>query len=106
MVVARVGRAGINRHITQLYAGRQIPTRREQVNRRVLSPQREPAITLIFWCVWQGHPARIAITGHHQVTKSEEHTSELPSLMRIPYAVFCLKNKIDYHKSSANQSTY
>src|SRR3546814_776335 len=23
--------------------------------------------------------------------KSEEHTSELPSLMRIPYAVFCLK---------------
>src|SRR3546814_9663749 len=24
---------------------------------------------------------------------SEEHTSELPSLMRIPYAVFCLKKK-------------
>src|SRR3546814_4765670 len=24
---------------------------------------------------------------------SEEHTSELPSLMRISYAVFCLKNK-------------
>src|SRR3546814_3544766 len=26
--------------------------------------------------------------------RSEEHTSELPSLMRISYAVFCLKNKI------------
>src|SRR3546814_3628722 len=26
-------------------------------------------------------------------TRSEEHTSELPSLMRISYAVFCLKNK-------------
>src|SRR3546814_3597170 len=26
-------------------------------------------------------------------TRSEEHTSELQSLMRIPYAVFCLKNK-------------
>src|SRR3546814_9692487 len=25
--------------------------------------------------------------------KSEEHTSELPSLMRIPYAVFCLNKK-------------
>src|SRR3546814_2556544 len=25
--------------------------------------------------------------------RSEEHTSELPSLMRIPYAVFCLKKK-------------
>src|SRR3546814_10765277 len=27
------------------------------------------------------------------VTKSEEHTSELQSLMRISYAVFCLKKK-------------
>src|SRR3546814_3022252 len=29
--------------------------------------------------------------------RSEEHTSELPSLMRNSYAVFCLKNK---HKHS------
>src|SRR3546814_4623958 len=27
------------------------------------------------------------------VPRSEEHTSELQSLMRIPYAVFCLKKK-------------
>src|SRR3546814_5538868 len=27
------------------------------------------------------------------VLRSEEHTSELQSLMRISYAVFCLKNK-------------
>src|SRR3546814_4765837 len=27
------------------------------------------------------------------VERSEEHTSELQSLMRISYAVFCLKNK-------------
>src|SRR3546814_10253983 len=27
-------------------------------------------------------------------TRSEEHTSELQSLMRISYAVFCLKTKI------------
>src|SRR3546814_3967181 len=27
------------------------------------------------------------------VTRSEEHTSELQSLMRISYAVFCLKKK-------------
>src|SRR3546814_7668192 len=26
----------------------------------------------------------------HRVVRSEEHTSELPSLMRISYAVFCL----------------
>src|SRR3546814_10352727 len=28
-----------------------------------------------------------------QETRSEEHTSELQSLMRISYAVFCLKKK-------------
>src|SRR3546814_8613846 len=28
--------------------------------------------------------------------RSEEHTSELQSLMRISYAVFCLKKKITY----------
>src|SRR3546814_7051052 len=29
----------------------------------------------------------------HAVGRSEEHTSELQSLMRISYAVFCLKKK-------------
>src|SRR3546814_6605197 len=32
--------------------------------------------------------------------RSEEHTSELKSLMRISYAVFCLKKK-QKHKTSA-----
>src|SRR3546814_1794283 len=31
------------------------------------------------------------------MTRSEEHTSELPSLMRISYAVFCLKKKKKTH---------
>src|SRR3546814_8884020 len=31
------------------------------------------------------------------VTRSEEHTSELQSLMRISYAVFCLKKKNTYN---------
>src|SRR3546814_6273666 len=31
-------------------------------------------------------------------TRSEEHTSELQSLMRISYAVFCLKKKIINNK--------
>src|SRR3546814_7929320 len=30
-------------------------------------------------------------------TRSEEHTSELQSLMRISYAVFCLKKKTKQH---------
>src|SRR3546814_5333383 len=35
----------------------------------------------------------LAIMAHtpHRLPRSEEHTSELQSLMRISYAVFCLK---------------
>src|SRR3546814_12622863 len=35
--------------------------------------------------------------GHDDDHRSEEHTSELQSLMRISYAVFCLKKKIIYN---------
>src|SRR3546814_3817665 len=34
----------------------------------------------------------------HFPFRSEEHTSELQSLMRISYAVFCLKKKKQYKK--------
>src|SRR3546814_10868379 len=33
-------------------------------------------------------------------TRSEEHTSELQSLMRISYAVFCLNKKINKKKNT------
>src|SRR3546814_6246115 len=36
------------------------------------------------------HQHAVAAAGRH-LDRSEEHTSELQSLMRIPYAVFCLK---------------
>src|SRR3546814_8697131 len=35
--------------------------------------------------------------------RSEEHTSELQSLMRISYAVFCLKQKTTRRKTHNNQ---
>src|SRR3546814_4783750 len=38
-------------------------------------------------------PERLARQGKAGAIKSEEHTSELQSLMRISYAVFCLKKK-------------
>src|SRR3546814_4383190 len=51
--------------------------------------------------------ARVIATrdlGAHQLAqhaqRSEEHTSELQSLMRISYAVFCLKKK--KHKTTPN----
>src|SRR3546814_10558201 len=46
-----------------------------------------------------GGPVRRCIGGNHlffdffHLGRSEEHTSELQSLMRISYAVFCLKKK-------------
>src|SRR3546814_3321943 len=36
---------------------------------------------------------------HYGKTRSEEHTSELQSLMRISYAVFCLKTKNQHNLS-------
>src|SRR3546814_5725154 len=48
-------------------------------------------------CPTRTSPARI---------RSEEHTSELQSLMRISYAVFCLKNKNNqYHTLNTNNET-
>src|SRR3546814_15007481 len=44
--------------------------------------------------------------------RSEEHTSELQSLMRISYAVFCLKKKTNtthsytHHQAQVSQQTY
>src|SRR3546814_5450376 len=40
---------------------------------------------------WKRLPTRL--TPVSASTRSEEHTSELQSLMRISYAVFCLKKK-------------
>src|SRR3546814_8761664 len=51
--------------------------------------------------IWH-HLRNRALMGHkfrrqYPVGRSEEHTSELQSLMRISYAVFCLKKKNNNH---------
>src|SRR3546814_6885147 len=54
-----------------------------------------------------GHVDRLEERQH---ARSEEHTSELQSLMRISYAVFCLKKKkqtpINYEIKSALHNTH
>src|SRR3546814_10142706 len=52
----------------------------------------------------RGEPPDIDVDFEHerreevmQYVRSEEHTSELQSLMRISYAVFCLKKKTQLH---------
>src|SRR3546814_7452323 len=43
----------------------------------------------IFWT--EGYSSKAS--AQNAIDRSEEHTSELQSLMRISYAVFCLKTK-------------
>src|SRR3546814_7541723 len=42
---------------------------------------------------------------HRKESRSEEHTSELQSLMRITYAVFCLKKNNKQHRMTQETST-
>src|SRR3546814_2106249 len=50
-------------------------------------------------CAWRHDETKVSSdtfppsSRHDHKTRSEEHTSELQSLMRISYAVFCLKKK-------------
>src|SRR3546814_3047792 len=53
---------------------------RADVDLRKVRPM-NPMIFVMCWYWWKGW------------RRSEEHTSELQSLMRISYAVFCLKKK-------------
>src|SRR3546814_6527971 len=51
-------------------------------------------------------PAQSPLTNTSTKKRSEEHTSELQSLMRISYAVFCLKTKIHTKKKRANTNIH
>src|SRR3546814_9242171 len=50
-------------------------------------------------------PAAITLIEAITQARSEEHTSELQSLMRISYAVFCLKKKKKHKKKQTNTTT-
>src|SRR3546814_952501 len=56
-------------------------------------------VQLIFPVVGRGRPRKrhvpdtLSVAADAMLARSEEHTSELQSLMRISYAVFCLKKK-------------
>src|SRR3546814_7935478 len=54
-----------------------------------------PTLILVGEAVYQGALALMISEAHARQMhgRSEEHTSELQSLMRISYAVFCLKIK-------------
>src|SRR3546814_4220536 len=56
--------------------------------------------------VWTGFLVPPATGTYRLGLRSEEHTSELQSLMRSSYAVFCLKNKKTYTKEFHNNDLY
>src|SRR3546814_2030365 len=86
------------------YAGAPIGFVRKWKRPIVIGVQGEPPA--YFEDFVRQHAADLAkITGHRltygyspatERERSEEHTSELQSLMRISYAVFCLKKKNNY----------
>src|SRR3546814_9384829 len=57
----------------------------------------------------QSNTMGVGVTGFGIGGRSEEHTSELQSLMRISYAVFCLKKKnkkteLKNHRARVNRA--
>src|SRR3546814_6066442 len=94
-----------SRRLTQAFANapQPSPTRREGKERREyrLKRERRPdrrskEINAV--------PKLCAHTALLSMLRSEEHTSELQSLMRISYAVFCLKKKTKIKRLSLYRS--
>src|SRR3546814_1412279 len=65
------------------------------------TPRRHDWVTMSRWCnssvTATTTPKPPPCLTRPRVPRSEEHTSELQSLMRISYAVFCLKKKNHLH---------
>src|SRR3546814_1889325 len=55
-----------------------------------------PDLILLDWML----PGTSGLTLARKLRRSEEHTSELQSLMRISYAVFCFKTKNKNHNTT------
>src|SRR3546814_3120023 len=89
-----------------------------RLSRRLLAsrfqdvPDQECHMTITSQPSTDGQELTISISGrfdfnaHQTFRRSEEHTSELQSLMRISYAVFCLKKKNKINTKSLECTTY
>src|SRR3546814_1782710 len=58
------------------------------------------------WLYDDALEARQGFARRRRADRSEEHTSELQSLMRISYAVFCLKKKNRKRKNDATNKMH
>src|SRR3546814_4651969 len=72
-----------------------------QLSTQRFPKMRDPRLDRCVGCV-EGYSHESNARGHvhDHAIRSEEHTSELQSLMRISYAVFCLKKKKSTHSTA------
>src|SRR3546814_10079643 len=72
---------------------------------RALQLQDSPTERRLFDIERTRRSIEAAVIGGSDGVRSEEHTSELQSLMRISYAVFCLKKKTTIQNRKTNTHT-
>src|SRR3546814_3952876 len=89
-------------YTTLFRSNSQKPDEKQQKEARLTALQKQPhprrprqgRQTSLFSFTWRYTLiSRLIYEPTHGYERSEEHTSELQSLMRISYAVFCLKKK-------------
>src|SRR3546814_7170622 len=74
--------------IDDTFSGQTVERIAHRGRTRVHRARQLPRVKPSAWRIGAGHDAHLEVD-----IRSEEHTSELQSLMRISYAVFCLKKK-------------
>src|SRR3546814_10743236 len=86
---------------------------RERIGHAAVRSGRPPdaiRLTLVTKTVGADRVREAILAGQHELgenkvqERSEEHTSELQSLMRISYAVFCLKEKTEQKRETKQQT--
>src|SRR3546814_10250013 len=82
-------------------AGREYWKRRPVPSWSEATLRRRWTISRPCWGIPRGR-STTTIAASSTSTRSEEHTSELQSLMRISYAVFCLKKKTIHIQNTTN----
>src|SRR3546814_2930981 len=70
-----------------------------------LNQNQNQQVSMIIAAILRMSSVDVTVVSHTLESRSEEHTSELQSLMRISYAVFCLKKKKQTkHKTKITRS--
>src|SRR3546814_3778396 len=72
----------------------------------LLRTPKNPQPTALSVCRKLARCCPAGFSGSLSMSRSEEHTSELQSLMRISYAVFCLKKKKNILKKQKAHHTH